>query len=107
MNRFTLSEMAHSLLPELQRPTTFNFATDVVDYWAANPAPGPALYWVSSDRKVERKLSFEHFSRESHRIAVLFRQNLQVEEGARMLVILPRIPEWLVACSLARLRPQN
>jgi medium-chain acyl-CoA synthetase len=88
--------MAHSLLSELRRPSTFNFATDVVDYWACNETSGPAMHWVSGDRKTERKLSFEHFSRQSHRIAVLLRDRLLVEEGAKMLIIMPRIPEWSV-----------
>jgi medium-chain acyl-CoA synthetase len=88
--------MAHSYLTELTRPGTFNFATDVVDYWAANTknASGLAMHWIAGDQKTERKLSFEHFSRQSHRIAVLLRDRLHIEEGAKMLMILPRIPEW-------------
>lgn len=86
--------MAHYYANDLNRPASFNFATDVVDYWAANPPPGPAMYWLSQDRKTERKLSFEHFSRQSQRIAVLLREKLGVEKGEKMLMILPRVPEW-------------
>lgn len=87
--------MAHYFQPQLKRPSSFNFATDVVDYWAVNPPPGNvAMHWVSQDRKTERKLSFDHFSRQSHRLAVLFREKLRVQKGERMLIIMPRLPEW-------------
>lgn len=87
--------MAHYYESELTRPKSFNFASDVVDYWAANPPPGNvAMHWISQDRKQERKLSFEHFSRQSHRLAVLFREKLKIQAGDRMLIIMPRLPEW-------------
>lgn len=89
--------MAHYYHPELKRPKEFNFATDVVDYWASNPPPGNiAMHWISQDQKTERKLSFEHFSRQSHRLAVLFRGKLGVRDGEKMLIIMPRLPEWYV-----------
>jgi medium-chain acyl-CoA synthetase len=86
--------MAHYNSATLTRPSTFNFASDVVDYWAANPPPGPAMHWVSGDRETERKLSFEHFSTQSHRIAVLLTEELGVKAGEKMLMIVPRVPEW-------------
>lgn len=52
------------------------------------------MHWVSQDRKTERKLSFEHFSRQSHRIAVLLKDKLGVQTGEKLLVVLPRVPEW-------------
>jgi len=86
--------MAHFHSQSLTRPLSFNFANDVVDYWAANPPAGPAMHWLSQDRKTERKLSFAHFSRQSHRIAVLLSEKMGVAQGEKMLVILPRVPEW-------------
>ncbi|KAK6429546.1 hypothetical protein LTR95_014305 [Oleoguttula sp. CCFEE 5521] len=87
--------MAHYYASNLERPTNFNFATDVVDYWAEHsPKDGVAMHWVSQDRKIERKLTFDHFSRQSHRIAVLLREKLGVKQGEKMLMILPRVPEW-------------
>ncbi|KAF7197374.1 Acyl-coenzyme A synthetase ACSM5, mitochondrial [Pseudocercospora fuligena] len=86
--------MAHYFEPQLKRPKEFNFATDVVDYWAKNPSKGCAMHWISQDRKKERQLSFEHFSRQSHRLAVLFREKLGVQKGEKMLIIMPRLPEW-------------
>ena len=86
--------MAHYYDKTLTRPSSFNFANDVVDYWAKNSPPGPAMHWVSQDRKTERKLTFEHFSRQSHRIAVFLTENLRLRAGEKMLVILPRVPAW-------------
>jgi acyl-coenzyme A synthetase/AMP-(fatty) acid ligase len=87
--------MAHFHSSQLTRPTSFNFASDVVDYWASHPPPGDvAMHWISQDRSQERKLSFKHFSRQSHRLAVLFREKLGVNKGERMLIIMPRLPEW-------------
>ncbi|KAM0704097.1 hypothetical protein Q7P35_008329 [Cladosporium inversicolor] len=86
--------MAHYYDETLSRPSSFNFANDVVDYWAHNTPPGPAMHWISQDRKTERKLSFEHFSRQSHRIAVYLQDKLGVKAGEKMLVVLPRVPEW-------------
>lgn len=89
--------MAHFFEAQLKRPTSFNFATDVVDYWSANPPPGDvAMHWVSQDRKAERKLSFGHFSRQSNRMAVFFREKLGVQQGDKILIIMPRLPEWYV-----------
>ncbi|KAK5708971.1 hypothetical protein LTR17_020197 [Elasticomyces elasticus] len=87
--------MAHYYDKELERPSTFNFATDVVDYWAINgPKHGVAMHWISEDRKTERRLSFEHFSRQSHRLAVMLRDHLGMRHGERLLLIMPRLPEW-------------
>ncbi|KJX93177.1 acyl-CoA synthetase like protein [Zymoseptoria brevis] len=87
--------MAHYHSPQLTRPESFNFATDVVDYWAAHPPPGNiAMHWISPDQSSERKLSFEYFSRQSHRLAILFREKLGVQKGEKMLIIMPRVAEW-------------
>ncbi|KAK5137133.1 hypothetical protein LTR08_000638 [Meristemomyces frigidus] len=86
--------MAHYYDSHLQRPHHFNFATDVVDYWASSTDAGLAMHWISQDRQQERKLSFSHFSRQSHRLAILLRDKLGVQQGEKLLVILPRVPEW-------------
>ena len=85
--------MAHYYDAVLKRPTSFNFATDVVDYWASEN-PGLATHWVSQDRKQDRKLSFDHFSQQSNRLAVLLREKLGVVEGEKLLIIMPSVPEW-------------
>ncbi len=85
--------MAHSTQGQLLRPSKFNFATDVVDYWAQKDPPLQAMYWVSQDGKQERQLTYRHFSRQSHRIATMFK-DLGVTRGDICIMIMPRIPEW-------------
>ena len=97
--------MAHYYESELKRPKDFNFATDVVDYWAKNSPPATlAMHWVSGDMSQERQLTFGHFSQQSHRIAVLLRDRLGIKAGERLLIIMPRLPEWweiATACNRA------
>lgn len=85
--------MAHFSATTLTRPTHFNFANDVVDYWATKSPPLMAMHWVSQDQSQILELSYAHFQRESHRIAVLLK-SLGVKQGDTVLMILPRIPEW-------------
>jgi acyl-coenzyme A synthetase/AMP-(fatty) acid ligase len=85
--------MAHFQSETLTKPTHFNFAQDVVDYWAEKSEDLQAMFWVSEDYKSERSLSYCHFKTQSHRIAVLLEQ-LGVKAGDVILMILPRIPEW-------------
>ncbi len=86
--------MAHYYDEILSRPSSFNFATDVVDYWATSREADLAMHWLSSDMKSERKLTFQHFSQQSHRIATLLRNNLGLSVGDRLLIIIPRVPLW-------------
>ncbi|WPH00281.1 Hypothetical protein R9X50_00310500 [Acrodontium crateriforme] len=89
--------MAHYYTPttSLQRPSSFNFAVDVVDYWAKHAPPDTtAMHWISQERQHERRLGFEHFSRQSHRLAVLLCETLSVRQTDRLMLIMPRVPEW-------------
>ena len=74
-------------------PDAFNFATDVVDYWARETPTQTALYWTSQTLSEEKRLTYSHFSRQSKRIAHLL-TSLGVAQGQICVVILPRIPEW-------------
>jgi medium-chain acyl-CoA synthetase len=85
--------MAHFYASGLERKQSFNFAEDVVDYWASKQPPQQAMFWVSQDGSEERSLDSGHFSRQSHRIATLFDQ-LGVKRGETLLMVLPRLPEW-------------
>ncbi len=92
--------MAHYHSPNLTRPTIFNFASDVIDYYATHSPSLLAMHWLSQDLSHHLSLTYTHFSRRSHRIATLFR-NLNIASGDRLLVILPRVPAWweiAVAC---------
>ena len=86
-------KMAHSQSLPLKRPTNFNFATNVVDYWASQDSSLLALHWTNQSLSEERRLSYAHFSRQSRRIAKLF-SSFGVCPGDTAILILPRLPEW-------------
>ncbi|KAJ9263250.1 hypothetical protein DTO212C5_7676 [Paecilomyces variotii] len=85
--------MAHFEAQALTRPETFNFATDVIDYWASKFPGLRAMYWTSRATGECRTLDYNHFSRESHRVATLLRQ-LGMKAGDRLIIILPRVTAW-------------
>lgn len=77
----------------LSRPDRFNFATDVVDDWAARSPTQDALYWVSQDLSVQKTFTFHQISRQSHRLAVLL-NDLGLATGDVVVLVLPRVPAW-------------
>lgn len=77
-----------------QVPDTFNFAVDVVDALAADEGR-LALLWCDALGNEER-LTFADVSRRSSRLAsTLARRG--VTKGDRVIVMLPRRPEWQIA----------
>lgn len=76
-----------------KRPRYFNFAKDVVDKWAATTPQSEAMYWVSEDLSDRRSMTFQYFSRRSHRIAVLL-EKLGARRGEVLIIVLPRLPAW-------------
>lgn len=79
-------------------PETFNFATDVVDAWASERG-GLALIWENAAGETAT-FSYADISRLSTRLASAL-ATAGVAKGDRVIVMLPRIPEWqiaLVAC---------
>ena len=94
--RMRYAELARSFRWEI--PDRFNFGVDVVDAWAAE-RNGPAIAWENAAGD-EARLSFGDVARLSNRLAGALR-TAGVKKGDRVLVMLPRIPEWqiaLVAC---------
>lgn len=77
-----------------QVPETFNFATDVIDRWATEK-DGPALIWENAAGD-ECAFDYSDLSRLSKRLANVLRAR-GVEKGDRVIVMLPRLPEWFVA----------
>ena len=75
-------------------PERFNFARDVVDHWAADPAK-PALLWCD-DAGRERRFTFAEIARASCRFANLLAAH-GVGRGDRVVIMLPRLPEWQIA----------
>ncbi|HEY4865249.1 MAG TPA: AMP-binding protein [Candidatus Dormibacteraeota bacterium] len=75
----------------LDVPERFNFARDVVGSWAQNPEK-LAMLWLGPDG-AERRLTFREFAERSDRFAQAL-QRSGVRPGDRVMVQLPRIPEW-------------
>jgi len=75
----------------LEVPAQFNFAIDVIGKWAADPRK-PAMLWIGEHGE-EKGLTFAYFAERSSRAANAF-TTLGIKKGDRILVMLPRIPEW-------------
>src|SRR5690349_8904478 len=77
-------------------PLHFNFATDVMERWACERPDALALWCVNETSAAERRLTFAELADEFRRAAHLFHK-LGLRKGDRVLVILPRVPQWWVA----------
>ena len=75
----------------LDVPATFNFGTDVVDRWAADPQK-LALLWVDAEGRSER-YTFADIRREADRFAGVL-QDLGLGKGDGVVIVLPRVPQW-------------
>ncbi|NXA52246.1 ACSM3 synthetase, partial [Nothocercus julius] len=90
---------------EQEIPKYFNFASDVLDKWSEIEKAGkrpsnPAYWWVDGEGE-EVKWSFEELGFLSRKVANALTKVCGIQKGDRMIVILPRIPEWWlvnVAC---------
>lgn len=80
----------------LDRPAQFNFATDVFDGWAQQCPNDLALWWVDAATGAERRFTFAELARSSRQAANLFRWG-GVGRGDRVLLLLPRLPQWWIA----------
>jgi acyl-coenzyme A synthetase/AMP-(fatty) acid ligase len=76
-------------------PATFNFGVDVVDAWARTEPSRPALVWCDATG-AERRFTFADMADLSSRFANVLAGH-GIEKGDRVLVMLPRIPEWQIA----------
>jgi acetyl-CoA synthetase/medium-chain acyl-CoA synthetase len=86
----------------LEVPATFNWAFDVFDAWARDPAR-LAMLWVSADGQ-PRRFTFAELGERSRRVASLL-GGLGVTPGERVFVMLPRVAEWweiVLGCLRAR-----
>ncbi|ALR19097.1 acyl-CoA synthetase [Sphingobium baderi] len=75
-------------------PERFNFATDVVDRWAAEN-DGWALIWSNGSGE-ERRFRFSDISSAAARCASALAAR-GIVKGDRVLIMTPRIPEWQIA----------
>ena len=77
-------------------PPHFNFATDVFDFWGDTTPDQCALWCVCGKTGNSHRYSFRELSRLSRRAAGFFRAS-GIQRGDRVLVMLPRVPEWWVS----------
>jgi acyl-coenzyme A synthetase/AMP-(fatty) acid ligase len=69
----------------------YNFAIDTIGHWAED-SEKLAMLWVGPDGKEER-YTFTAFDEQSSRVAHALK-SLGVQKGERVLLMLPRVPEW-------------
>ena len=87
----------HSGSPEATKaPLHFNFATDVIDRWAEQRPEAPALWCVNAATGAGQKFSFRELAALSCQAAEVLRSS-GVRRGDRVLVMLPRVPQWWIA----------
>ncbi|MDD1678399.1 MAG: AMP-binding protein [Methanomicrobiales archaeon] len=78
----------------IQVPEFFNFGYDVVDIWAEKEPDKTALLWVNQQGE-EKRYSFWDMKMGSDAAARLLQES-GIGPGARVFVMLPRIPEWWI-----------
>jgi acetyl-CoA synthetase/medium-chain acyl-CoA synthetase len=79
-----------------ERPTSFNFVRDVMERWARERTEAHALWCVDEASGREKILSFGDLAQSFRRAAACFR-DIGIQRGDRVLVILPRVPQWWIA----------
>jgi acetyl-CoA synthetase/medium-chain acyl-CoA synthetase len=77
-------------------PSHYNFSRDVMDHWAQQRPEATALWWVNETGAPEQKFTFAQLRESSRRAASFFHQ-LGIQRGDRVLIILPRLPQWWIA----------
>uniref|UniRef100_A0ABI7Z0Z7 medium-chain acyl-CoA ligase n=1 Tax=Felis catus TaxID=9685 RepID=A0ABI7Z0Z7_FELCA len=86
---------------KLETPEYFNFAKDILDQWtnmekAGKRPSNPAFWWINGKGE-EVRWSFEELGSLSRKFANILTEACALKRGDRVMVILPRIPEWWLA----------
>ena len=81
---------------EAAAPSHFNFASDVIDRWARERPDALALWWVNGATGAERRFTFRDLAALSRQAAGFLRAR-GVSRGDRVLIMLPRVPQWWIA----------
>jgi acetyl-CoA synthetase len=76
----------------IEVPEYFNFGFDVIDAWANQDRNKLAMIWVNQDG-IEEKFTFWDLMRLSNQIVNIMIK-YGVNKGDRVLIMLPRVPEW-------------
>ena len=74
----------------------FNFASDVIERRGQEHSDRLALWWVEEAGRAELKITFGELADRLRRAASFFAAS-GIGRGDRVLVILPRVPQWWVA----------
>jgi len=77
-------------------PEFYNFASDVMDGWARTQPQGLGLWCVDARTGAEQKFTFAELAALSRQAANVLHKH-GVQRGDRVLVMLPRIPQWWIA----------
>lgn len=77
-------------------PAYFNFATDVFDRWAERQPEALALWHLRAGSLEQRRFSFGELARLSRQAAAFF-AGAGIRRGDRVLLLLPRVPQWWIA----------
>ncbi|MBI5688014.1 MAG: AMP-binding protein [Verrucomicrobia bacterium] len=80
----------------VEPPLHFNFVRDVMDRWASERPEAVALWVVDSPGGHEQRFSFRQLAESSRRAASFFARQ-GIRRGDRVLVVLPRVPQWWLA----------
>ena len=80
----------------LRAPASFNFTRDVMDRWMQERPESLALWCVDEAGQREQRFTFRELANQYRRAAAFF-QTLGLRRGDRVLVVLPRIPQWWMA----------
>ncbi|MDD1704138.1 MAG: AMP-binding protein [Methanoregula sp.] len=76
-------------------PEFFNFGFDVIDAWANKDRNKLAMIWVNQEGE-EKKFTFWDLMRLSNQIVNMLIK-YGVNKGDRVMIMLPRVPEWWTA----------
>jgi acetyl-CoA synthetase len=76
-------------------PEYFNFGFDVIDAWANKDRNKLAMIWVNQEGE-EKKFTFWDLMRLSNQITNMLIK-YGVNKGDRVMIMLPRVPEWWTA----------
>jgi acetyl-CoA synthetase/medium-chain acyl-CoA synthetase len=77
-------------------PSHFNFARDVMERWARERSDALALWWADEAGDHEQKISFGQLADNFRRAAAFF-NTVGIRRGDRVLITLPRLPQWWIA----------
>ena len=82
-------------MSSLTPPSHFNFARDIVEDWARRTPDAVALWWTDESGR-EQRFTFAEVAVQLRKAAALF-AGLGIVPCDRVLVILPRVPQWWMA----------